>query len=505
MSDAIAPPALPSSLILPAQAPIPEGQESPETKRVKKELLAAHASIKAERWSDAERRLRYLIKAHPKLAAAMAMLATVVAEREDFEESIRLTLQAIEIVPNVPEWYGNLCVYYRVTNQFELATNAGARATQLSPNNPSYFGNLAIAMLDWGKRDASNAFLIRAQRANAAAGGEDFMDGHRALAENLLTDGDWVAGWHENSLGVSGWPAGLPKMQALPWNGMTIPAARILIHADAGYGDVILFSRFYPQIVPKCAEVIVACSPEMEPLLRSIPNVKYVTDWTHVPPHAVYCKGMNLPELLGAHPGNSLRPPYLHAPVERKAHWKQVLDETLPKDAVRVGLSWHGKPLYPHDPYRRRSIPIELMAAALADIPGCAFVNLQTKAPTMSNDDFSKFPNLYGLDWKLKDWGETAAVIENLDVVVAIDSAVANLAGALDCRTFAVVPRTAAWRWWGCGQDPSNLATPWYPSVRICRQPAAGDWEGALAMAADGLRKIAEDRQDDYEHTQEIE
>jgi cytochrome c-type biogenesis protein CcmH/NrfG len=471
------------------EAPVQIAQPITEDpgKHVKAELLAAHASIQAKRFSDAERRLRQLLKVNPKLAAAMGLLATVLAEREDFDECIRLTETACALVPNVAAWHGNLCTFYRVTSQFDQAIIAGGKAIQIDPKNPSYYGNVAIVMADFGRRDASNAFLIKSLRVQE----EDFLDAHRALAENLLSSGDWVAGWHENSLGVSGWPVGLPKMQAVHWNGMTIPQGRILIHADAGYGDVILFARFMPEVVSKCAEVIVACSPEMEPVMRSLPGIKHlVTDWTKVPPHAAYCKGMELPEVLGSSPLTALKPPYLFAPADRMQTWKERVEGACDPNLIRVGLSWHGKPLYPLDPFRRRSIPIETMAKMLGDIPGAAFFNLQTPMP---KDNAGKFPGLIGEDWKFKDWGDTAAVVHHMDVVLAIDSAVVNLSGAMAQRTIAVVPRTPAWRWWGCGEDPTNLTTPWYPSAHICRQPAAGDWEGALIQARDLIEQMIED------------
>jgi hypothetical protein len=153
-----------------------------------------------------------------------------------------------------------------------------------------------------------------------------------------------------------------------------------------------------------------------------------------------------------------------------------------PGGRMQVGLVWAGAPTHKHD--RRRSLPVELLGE-LADWPGIQWHSLQVGSRAA---DLNRL-NLAGkiTDWgsRFRDFGDTARVVSQLDLVISVDTAVAHLAGALGKPVWTLLPFAAEWRWM-LGREDS----PWYPTMRLFRQPAPGDWMGLLQHVRAGLAKL---------------
>jgi hypothetical protein len=154
------------------------------------------------------------------------------------------------------------------------------------------------------------------------------------------------------------------------------------------------------------------------------------------------------------------------------AHWRERLDATLPAGVKRVGLAWTGRPTHPND--RRRSMPLAQLGL-LGNAGPAAFVSLQKPMVPRDQPSLSLFPGMADLGADLTDFGETAALIENLDLVVTVDTSVGHLAGALGKPAWILIPKAADWRWL-LGREDS----PWYPSVRLFRQQKPGEWDEPL-------------------------
>jgi hypothetical protein len=148
----------------------------------------------------------------------------------------------------------------------------------------------------------------------------------------------------------------------------------------------------------------------------------------------------------------------------------------------RVGLVWSGKPSHKND--RNRSILFAQLKPILAQ-PGVSFVSLQREVRAADGAGLPQWPNLVRFDEALADFADTAAVIEQLDLVIAVDTAVAHLAGALGKPVFVLISYIQDWRWLAGRTD-----SPWYPTARIFRQPAPGDWDSAIAAAARALAAL---------------
>jgi tetratricopeptide (TPR) repeat protein len=366
------------------------------------------------------------------------------------------------------------------------ALAAGQESIRLDPNNPEHLVNLSLIFVDVDDRERATACLLRAIGLK-----HDHADGHLALAQTLLAAGDFDSGWMEyewRNLTEAG-KATMPAMTSAVWNGMRIPNGRLLLVGDQGYGDTIQFARYIPMAAERCQEVIVGCSAEMAPLLANIPGVaRYCHRWTDIPGHAVHCRLSSLPYLFHTRLDSiPAAMPYLKADPGRVAYWRERLDPSLPRGVRRIGLAWTGRPTHPND--RRRSMALSQLAV-LATAGSAAFVSLQKPVPVRDIPSLALFPGMTDLSADLEDFGETAALIENLDLVITVDTSMGHLAGALGKAAWILLPKAADWRWLLERED-----SPWYPTVRLFRQQKPGAWEAPLerlriALAAE-LKSVA--------------
>jgi ADP-heptose:LPS heptosyltransferase len=153
----------------------------------------------------------------------------------------------------------------------------------------------------------------------------------------------------------------------------------------------------------------------------------------------------------------------------------------LPAGAKRIGLAWTGRPTHPND--RRRSMPLAQLAPLVGAAPA-AFVSLQKPMPERDRETLARFPGMTDLADDLTDFGETAALMENLDLIITVDTSMGHLAGALGKPTWILIPKAADWRWMLDRED-----SPWYPSVRLFRQQKPGAWDGPIDRLRDALGK----------------
>jgi hypothetical protein len=296
------------------------------------------------------------------------------------------------------------------------------------------------------------------------------------MAQILLAQKDFQPGWSEyewRNLTEAG-KATMPAMTSAHWNGMRIPTGRLLLVGDQGYGDTIQFARYIGMAAERVQDVILGCSQEMGPLLQNIPGVaQYCHRWNDVPGHAVHCRLSSLPHIFNTTPDTiPAKVPYLHAEPARVAHWRERLDTMLPRGLKRIGLAWTGRPTHPND--RRRSMRLARLLR-LAEAGPAAFVSLQKPMPDADVETMKAFNGMTDLSNDLTDFGETAALIENLDLIITVDTSMGHLAGAMAKPVWILVPKAADWRWMLERED-----SPWYPTARLFRQAKPGEWDPVL-------------------------
>jgi hypothetical protein len=264
------------------------------------------------------------------------------------------------------------------------------------------------------------------------------------------------------------------------WQGEALAGKSIVIGLEAGHGDMIHFCRYAPLLKERgAARVDVVCHPALRRLFTTLPGVDRVhalgaslpQDWDY------WTRAMRLPRLSGTDMASiPSQTPYLRAEPGLSAHWHGM----LPQNGLRVGLAWRGNANFEND--ADRSLP-SLMALAPLAAAGAHFVSLQ-KGPGEAD---ALLPpsgmSLQPVGAQLDDFAQTAALIANLDLVISVDTAVAHLAGALGKPCWLLLPDYRCdWRWMAERAD-----TPWYPSMRLFRQPRGGGWPPVIAEVAAAL------------------
>jgi Tfp pilus assembly protein PilF len=443
-------------------------------------LTRAQNAAQAKRFGEAAGICNDVLAASPEHPSALALLGMIAAHTNDPQRGIDMLERAIKARPGVASWHANLCALYRMLYRLQDALVAGQESVRLDPQNPDHLVNLSLAFTDVDDRERAMACLLRALGLRP-----DHADGHLALGQNLLAQGDFGPGWleYEWRNQTEAGKGTLPKMTSATWNGMRIPRGRILLVGDQGYGDTIQFARYIPLVADRCEELVLGCSAEMGPLLSTIPGVKqYCHRWNDVPGHAAHCRLSSIPGLvhtvLDTIPASI---PYLAADPARVAVWGERLAARLPPGLKRIGLAWTGRPTHPND--RRRSMPLSHLAP-LATAGQANFVSLQKPMPPRDVASIPLFPGLSDNAAELSDFGETAALMANLDLIITVDTAMGHLAGALGKPVWIMVPKAADWRWLLERSD-----SPWYPSARLFRQQVPGAWDPVLAEVTAALAK----------------
>jgi tetratricopeptide (TPR) repeat protein len=324
-----------------------------------------------------------------------------------------------------------------------------------------------------------------------------------------LAMGDYEGGWREHEWRWQTKSVGLGH-RVFPqplWLGETPLAGRtILLHGEQGYGDVLQFCRFAPLVaalegpvgvpgdvpegmprdIPSGVNVVLEVPYMLMRLIRTMPGSQRVIARNEAPPEfEAHCPLMSLPLALGTTLETiPTMVPYLSADPDQERAWRIRL-AALP--GLRVGLVWAGNPRITDRAAsaidRRRSMPLARLAP-LGAVEGVSFVSLQ-KGPRAEQ---AKAPprGMALHDWtdELWDFADTAALVAGLDLVISVDTSVVHLAGALGKPVWVLNRYDACWRWLYGRTD-----SPWYPTARLFRQPAFGDWESVIAEVATALHE----------------
>ncbi len=298
----------------------------------------------------------------------------------------------------------------------------------------------------------------------------EVADSHHNLGMTLLAQGDWAAGWPEYE-----WRWRTPQLAkarrvfAQPqWVGERAAGRTLLIYAEQGFGDTLQFCRYAPLAAALGMRVILQVPQPLVRLLASLPGVdRVLADGETPPSFDLVCPMLSLPLAFGATPLNVPAEPYLRADPSA---WEGLF---VTRER-RIGLVWAGNPRR-HSAFlaavdRRRSLDAAALKPLLA-LRGVRFVSLQKDGGTLPAD-----AGAIDVMDRMRDFADTAALIAKLDLVLSVDTAVAHLAAAMGKPVWLLDRFDPCWRWIAGRTD-----TPWYPTMRIYRQPAAGDWASVVA------------------------
>jgi hypothetical protein len=349
------------------------------------------------------------------------------------------------------------------------------RAINEDPTVGTAWNGLGQALFDLGEpAKAAEAF----RTAAGLMADTDQARYHRGMA--LLSMGDFTAGWAEYDHRVDMPSMKMRRYDAPRWAGEPLDGRRLLVVAEQGYGDMIQFARLLPRAAACGGPVIFEAPAELLPVfapLSASVTLRAMEDGP-VPGAEFDCHThlMSLPAALSLTEDTIPADiPYVAAPADRVAHWHGA----MAGDGLKIGLCWAGRPSHPQD--MQRSMDCRHLAP-LAAMHGLRLFSLQKSlekfpmAPEIRDrlaDDFSRLP---------ENFSETAAIVANLDLLVTVDTSLAHLAGALGTPVWVLLPCAADWRWMRGRSD-----TPWYPTMRLFRQEAAGDWGGVTARVSAAL------------------
>jgi hypothetical protein len=259
-----------------------------------------------------------------------------------------------------------------------------------------------------------------------------------------------------------------------PWlGGESLRDRVILLHAEQGYGDSIQFCRYAPLVAARGAKVLLGMPSGLRALMASLEGVDSVVTQAPVPDFELHCPLLSLPLAFGTELATiPAKVPYLHADRVARESWAARLG---PCAVPRVGLAWAGSPTHTND--ANRSIALERLLPLTRFDVQCVSLQKEIRATDLP---FLAGPAvLCRLGEELTDFAATAALLSELDLVITVDTSIAHLAGALGKPVWILLPYVADWRWLRERED-----SPWYPTARLFRQAAPGDWGGVIERVA---------------------
>lgn len=448
---------------------------------------------------------REAIRLHADLALAHCNLGIALCDRNEVDAGIACYQKAISLQPTYAEAYANLGSALTRKGQFDEAIAACRKAVALQPAGAAGYNNLGVALAEKGDFESAIAAYCKAIELNAdyshahsnlgnayAAIGESHkavracqaavkfaphaLQARGNLAVALLRAGQFEAGWEEYEWRWAVYRRrGIMRFPEPSWNGTPLSGRIILLHSEQGFGDAIQFARYVPIVAELGGKVIFECPAELFELFRSLAGVaQLIVRGSPLPHYDLHCPLMSLPRALKTRlesiPGNV---PYLAANPHRIAVWKSTVTDS--QNRLKVGLAWAGRPTHTSD--RIRSIDL----SQFAPLVGCGaiFHSLQ-KVPRTARPPAGL--ELVDHASRLTDFAETAALIANLDLIITVDTSVAHLAGALARPTWLLLPHLPDWRWFMKRND-----SPWYPTMRLFRQRAPGDWSAVIQEVVEAL------------------
>jgi tetratricopeptide (TPR) repeat protein len=417
------------------------------------------------RYHDALASCENSIAVEPGFAEAYSNRGNTMRELRRWEDAVASCDRALALRPDFAQAHLNRANALREMKRFEDALAGYDRAIALRPHYAEAFNNRGVSLHDLKRFDEALA-----EYGRAIALEPDSAEAHYREAMCRLLIGDFQRGWQKQE-----WRWQCRQFRetrrdfAQPlWLGTDdIAGKTILLHAEQGFGDTIQFARYAPLVAERGARVVLEVQKPLRELMQSLPGAaEVVAQGERLPPFDVHCPLLTLPLATGAMPSVA---PYLVPPADAVTTWRDRLESAK---RPRIGIAWSGSAAHKGD--HNRSIALAGFLSCVAGIDA-AVVSLQ---PDVRDSDTAALGGRSGIanyGDALKTFADTAALIANLDLVIAVDTAAAHLAGALAKPTWVLLPFIPDWRWLLDRDD-----SPWYPTMRLFRQDDSRRWDSVL-------------------------
>jgi tetratricopeptide (TPR) repeat protein len=464
-------------------------------------LQAARQFLNDRRPLEAARAFAAVLKVQPNCVEALAQLGQLLLQANELPAALGCLQQAARLAPSMPKLNLLMAAVLRQMGRLRESAVCCEQECQVSPNDPDAHYNLALARQTLQQiPEAIAAYrtalqlrphyldallglgrsLRQARQPEAAV--QCFTEAvqlaptdaraHWELGTTQLALGQFLPGWKgfEWRWRLKDFTTPVPSYAQPQWDGRDLGGQRIFLHCEQGYGDVIQFARYAPLVAARGGHVILGCPKPLQSLMETVPGVAEVVTTREVS-FDTHAPLMSLPSIFGT----TLETipaaiPYLHPRISTSSKWV----ETLP--GKKVGIAWAGSSAHANDAHR--SVPPEFLKPLL-NLPGIRWHSLQVgdAADVLAQPDFAG--RIVDLGSRLGDFHDTAEAIRELDVVIAADTAVAHLAGALGKTVWLLLPFEAEWRWMIARED-----SPWYPTMRLFRQSSPGNWKELIERVA---------------------
>ncbi|MBB2204944.1 glycosyltransferase family protein [Gluconacetobacter takamatsuzukensis] len=442
---------------------------------------------------EAAHAYREALREAPDDAPVLSNYGGLLCSLGKFEEARAPLQRAVTIDPSFADGWCNLGNCFLKLQRYNDAIAAYRNCLRISPTDARALSNLGLALDYCGENALAQKFHQAAVRLDP-----DNVQTRMNNAVSLLSGGDYLNGFREYE-----WrwvpPESRNALMAQPqWTGKAVPGRTVLIHGDGGFGDMLQFVRFVPEVQRRCGRTIVRVKRDLLALLRrSFPDTLFVSEDEPVPAHDLQCPAMSLAYAVGAtletlpHAAG-----YLRADAGKVATWRERIALDAPPVAgqgrtpLRIGLVWAGAP---HRDVpgvaladQRRSTDLASFAPLAEAVPDALVYSLQIGERAEQARTPPGGMRVIDHTALLRDFDDTAALVSALDVIVAVDTSTAHLAAGLGKPTLMLSRFDQCWRWLSRRAD-----SPWYDTLRIYRQATPFDWSDPIRRVCADLQKLA--------------
>lgn len=444
---------------------------------------SAQAFFQVGDYDRAEQCCREALESDTRCGDALHLLGLIAQRQGDLDGAIRHLREAIAAAPEQPEFHTALAAVHSSRREFAQAASSLRHLVRLRPDNAQAHTELAMVLRALGELDPAIASFEQAVRL---APDDPFT--HLRLFTALHCKGEFARGWTEYDWRLRLEQHPQARMFATPqWDGSPLDGRTILLVDEGGLGDQIQFVRYAPLVKALGGTVVVTCHPRLQRLFRTRPGIDRIVPRAPdgpMPECDTHAFAMSLPRIL--HTTLDTIPadvPYLAADPAEVERWRERLDGI---GGLRIGINWEGN--RGNVDGRNRTLPVEGFFPVAA-MKGVRLFSLQKGAGKERLAEFPEDAGVIDLEQSPGDLADTAAAMEQLDLVVTNDTSIAHLAGALGRPVWVLLASAPCWRWLE-GRDDS----PWYPTMRLFRRDFRESWYDVFARVQQAIAELLGNR-----------
>ncbi len=430
------------------------------------------------KFSQARELLEKLIENGEETTEALNLLAFTYLQLGNFSKSIAALEKTAQLNPDSSAPLVNLGIIYNKKGELEKSVKYFARAEQIEPENPLAVYNYALALAELGEIHKAIEKYKRTIELEPK-----HYDALHNLSMLYLLNENCKEGWELFEYRFFTNELKRKEMPGTRWRGEDAKDKTLYVYSDQGFGDAIQFARMLKYARPKVKEIIFEVQIELLGLFKKFKYIDRVVptrpDFSATAKYDLQIPLMSLPHTLGINKKNaSFDFPYIFPDNEKSERWKALLD--VP-GKIKVGVAWRGNPVYAKNHIRSADVK---HFKEIFKTRNAVFFSLQKDAYERERE-FLMENEVADLSEYLSDFSETAAIMQNLDLIISTDTVIPHLAGAMAKPVFTLLSKIPDWRW---GLNKSY--TEWYPTMKLFRQTKTGDWKSVFVEAKKELEEF---------------